>query len=91
MNLVSIAHDYVIEVIGEDKFNELCEKYAGHTLYFPKKRNPFNTTNERNEWIFKAFMSGRGYEFIANEVGLQRDTVIRIIKECTKTKKESLK
>ncbi|MFL2134175.1 Mor transcription activator family protein [Desemzia sp. FAM 24101] len=89
--LVSINHDNVIEVIGEDKFNELCEKYAGHTLYFPKKRNPFNTTDERNEWIFWAFMTGKGYQFIANEVDLQRDTVIRIVKEYTKLKKESLK
>lgn len=82
-----IKPDDAINILGEDRYEELCEKFPGHSLYFPKKYNPFNTTEERNEWIFKAFMSGKGYEFIANEVDLQRDTVIRIIKDGTKRDK----
>ncbi|MCI3029768.1 hypothetical protein LMF32_12005 [Desemzia sp. C1] len=89
--MVSINRDYVIDIIGEEKFNELCEKYAGHTLYFPKKTNPFNTNEERNDWIFESFMDGKGYDFIANELDLQRDTVIRIIKEYSKRQKRPSK
>lgn len=76
-----IKPEIIIEILGEDKYDELRELYAGQAIYFPKKRNPFSSNEERNEWMYETFLSGKSYDYLANEVDLQIDTVIRIIKD----------
>lgn len=85
-----IPPERAMKILGEEKYEELQVLYAGQAIYFPKKRNPFNNIEERNEWIYEAFRSGKSYEYLAKEVELSIDYVIRIIKDESKKRKRLL-
>lgn len=68
-------------VLGEDVANALFENFAGETLSIPKKPSSmrFASDEEKDKYIFNLANSGMSYNLIAEEIGITRSQVSRIV------------
>ncbi|MGL6106418.1 Mor transcription activator family protein [Romboutsia sp.] len=78
MNFESEKLDGIIEIVGMEKFKELCRFYGGHTVYFPLQRSV--EREERNKEIVGKF-NGVNFENLATLYGMSVTHVRRILKE----------
>lgn len=68
-------------VLGEDVANALFENFALATLSIPKKPSSmqFASDEEKDKYIFNLANSGMSYNLIAEEIGITRSQVSRIV------------
>lgn len=77
-----------VHFLGEEKYNEFLEHFGGQTVYIPKIKKRFKDNNERNAYMYESFRYGnKSYEYLAKEVELSLDYIIRIIKDESKKRK----
>lgn len=67
----------MVEVIGYDKFLEICKMYGGTTVYIPIYKKVI--MGERNKKLLKEF-NGRNIRELGMKYNLSKEQVRRIVK-----------
>ena len=75
----------ILQIIGHDAMSDLCREFGGETIYIPK--HP--PTPERDRIIYREFTTRlnegttcmNAYESVAEEYGISRRQVMRIVNE----------
>ncbi|MDK2562952.1 Mor transcription activator family protein [Romboutsia sedimentorum] len=67
-----------VDFIGIDKFIDICDKFGGDSIYFPKKSSVLRCSRNRK---IRAMYDGYNIKNIAKEFGITREQVKNIIKE----------
>jgi Mor family transcriptional regulator len=85
LNNISENLHLMIEIVGEDKFLELCKVYGGNVVYLPAFSKIVK--DKRNYDIVRRY-NGKNADSLAVEFGLTSNYVKRIINENIKKYKK---
>lgn len=77
MSVISDELMYMLETVGEEKFDELMKYYSGTNVYFPMYKN--YKKDERDQKIVKLF-NGSNKKDLARMFGISYQQVANIIK-----------